>query len=149
MGVDMNFFIKIKKDDKYIDLPLYNRKGDPVSIPYCGWALFDKIKEVLCTTSFEKMKEYVNHYYYKDENKECEDNDYIGIEAYETSLTYLMYLVEKAKNNPAKTLFDEEDEINISRFYTELVNSINVMLNLVGEDYIQPDNIKIVMLATY
>ena len=95
------------------------------------------------------MKEYVNHYYYKDENKECEDNDYIGIEAYETSLTYLMYLVEKAKNNPAKTLFDEEDEINISRFYTELVNSINVMLNLVGEDYIQSDSIKIVMLVTY
>ena len=144
MGVDMNFFIKIKKDDKYIDLPLYDREGDPVSIAYCGWALFDKIKEILCATSFEEMKEYVNHYY-----RDLEEDDYTGITAYETSLTYLMYLAEKRKNEPAKTLFDEEDEINISRFYTEIINSINVMLNLAGGDYTHPDNVKIVMLATY
>lgn len=149
MGVDMNFFIKIKKDDKYIDLPLYNREGEPISITYCGWALFDRIKEVLCVTPFEKMKEYVDHYYCKDENKEPEENDYIGIEAYEISLTYLMYLVEKAKNEPAKTLFDEEDEINISRFYTGIVNSINVMLSLADEDYLHSDDVKIVMLASY
>ena len=148
MGVDMNFFIKIKIVDAYIDLPLYNREGEPISITYCGWALFDKIKEVFCKTPFEEKKEYVNHYY-RDENEEAEDNDYIGIEAYEISLTYLMYLVEKAKNKPARTLFDEEDEINISKFYTEIVNSINVMLNLAGGDYIHPDNVKIVMLATY
>ena len=148
MGVDMNFFIKIKIVDAYIDLPLYNREGEPISITYCGWALFDKIKEVFCKTPFEEKKEYVNHYY-RDENEEAEDNDYIGIEAYEISLTYLMYLVEKAKNEPARTLFDEEDEINISKFYTEIVNSINVMLNLAGGDYTHPDNVKIVMLATY
>ena len=44
---------------------------------------------------------------------------------------------------------DEEDEINMSKFYTEIVNSINVMLNLAGGDYIHPDNVKIVMLASY
>lgn len=152
MGVDMNFFIKIKIDDKYIDLPLYNREGDPVSIAYCGWALFDKIKEVFCTTSFEEKKEYVNHYY-RDENEEAEDNDYIGIEAYEISLTYLMYLVEKAKNEPDKICSNkkenDEEDIDMNKFYTEIVNSINVMLNLVGGDYTHPDNIKIIMLATY
>ena len=44
---------------------------------------------------------------------------------------------------------DNEDRIDISKIYTELVNSINVMLNLADEDYIHPDDIKIVMLATY
>ena len=153
MGVDMNFFVKIKKDNKYIDLPLYNREGKPVSITYCGWALFDEFKMVFRKTSFEEMKEYVDHYY-RDENEECEDNDYIGIEAYEMSFTYFMYLVEKAKNKPAKTPSpsdeeDDEDEIDMNRFYTEIVNSVNVMLNLADEDYIHPDNVKIVMLANY
>ena len=153
MGVDMNFFVKIKKDNKYIDLPLYNREGEPVSITYCGWALFDEFKMVFRKTSFEEMKEYVDHYY-RDENEECEDNDYIGIEAYEMSFTYFMYLVEKAKNKPAKTPSpsdeeDDEDEIDMNRFYTEIVNSVNVMLNLADEDYIHPDNVKIVMLANY
>ena len=153
MGVDMNFFVKIKKDNKYIDLPLYNREGKPVSITYCGWALFDEFKMVFRKTSFEEMKEYVDHYY-RDENEECEDNDYIGIEAYEMSFTYFMYLVEKAKNKPAKTPSpsdeeDDEDEIDMNRFYTEIVNSVNVMLNLTDEDYIHPDNVKIVMLANY
>ena len=153
MGVDMNFFVKIKKDNKYIDLPLYDREGEPVSITYCGWALFDEFRMVFRTTSFEEMKEYVDHYY-RDENKECEDDNYAGITAYEMSLTYLMYLVEKAKNEPAKTSFppdeeDDEDRIDMNRFYTEIVNSVNVMLNLANEDYIHPDNVKIVMLASY
>lgn len=151
MGVDMNFFVKIKKDDKYIDLPLYNREGEPVSITYCGWALFDEFKMVFLPTSFEKMKEYINHYYYKDENKELEEDDYVGIVTYETSLTYLMYLVEKAKNEPDKICSNKENEdrIDMNRFYTEIVNNIIVMLSLADEDYIHPDNVKIVMLATY
>lgn len=154
MGVDMNFFVKIKKDDKYIDLPLYNREGEPVSITYCGWALFDEFRMVFRKTSFEKMKEYVDHYY-RDEDKECEDDDYTGIEAYETSLTYLMYLVEKAKvdkrNEPVSIPSDDDDEdrIDMNRFYTEIVNSVNVMLALADENYIHPDNVKIVMLASY
>lgn len=156
MGVDMNFFVKIKKDDKYIDLPLYNREGEPVSITYCGWALFDEFRMVFHTTSFEEMKEYVNHYF-KDENKECEDDDYAGIAAYEMSLTYLMYLVEKAKVDkrnepisfPSEEEEDDEDRIDMNRFYTEIINNVNVMLNLAGEDYIHPDNVKIIMLATY
>ena len=150
MGVDMNFFVKIKKDNKYIDLPLYNREGEPVSITYCGWALFDEFRMVFRTTSFEEMKEYVNHYF-KDENKECEDDDYAGIAAYEMSLTYLMYLVEKAKNEPDKICSNEENEdrIDMKRFYAEIINSVNVMLSLADEDYIHPDNVKIVMLATY
>ena len=150
MGVDMNFFVKIKKDNKYIDLPLYNREGEPVSITYCGWALFDEFKMVFHTTSFEEMKEYVNHYY-RDENKECEDDDYTGIAAYEMSLTYLMYLIEKAKNEPDKICSNEEneDKIDMKRFYAEIINSVNVMLNLAGEDYIHPDNVKIIMLASY
>ena len=99
------------------------------------------------------MKEYVNHYY-GDENEEDEDDNYIGIEAYEMSLTYFMYLVEKAKNKPDKICSnkeddDNEDEIDMNRFYTEIVNSVNVMLNLADEDYIHPDNVKIVMLANY
>lgn len=155
MGVDMNFFIKIKKDDKYIDLPLYNREGDPVSITYCGWELYDEFKRIFRATSFEKTKKYVDHYYYRDENKEREDEDYIGITAYEISLTYLMYFIEKAKIDrgykPVSYTPDEdnEDRIDISKIYTELVNSVNVMLNLADEDYIHPDDIKIVMLADY
>ena len=160
MGVDMNFFVKIKKDDKYIDLPLYNREGEPVSITYCGWALFDEFRMVFRKTSFEKMKEYVDHYY-RDENEEYKDeeykdDDYIGIEAYETSFIYLMYLVEKAKvnrgNEPVSFPSDEdddEDRIDMNRFYSEIVNSVNVMLNLADEDYIFPDDVKIVMLASY
>lgn len=155
MGVDMNFFVKIKKDNKYIDLPLYNREGEPVSITYCGWALFDEFRMVFRATSFEEMKEYVNHYY-RDENKECEDDNYAGIAAYEMSLTYLMYLVEKAKvdrgNEPVSFPSDEEDEedrIDMNRFYTEIVNSVNVMLTLADENYIHPDNVKIIMLASY
>ena len=150
MGVDMNFFVKIKKDNKYIDLPLYNREGEPVSITYCGWALFDEFKMVFHTTSFEEMKEYVNHYY-RDENKECEDDDYAGIAAYEMSLTYLMYLVEKAKNEPDKICSNEENEdrIDMKRFYAEIINNVNVMLSLADEDYIHPDNVKIIMLASY
>lgn len=150
MGVDMNFFVKIKKDNKYIDLPLYNREGEPVSITYCGWALFDEFKMVFRKTSFEEMKEHVNHYY-RDESKECEDDNYAGIAAYEISLTYLMYLVEKAKNEPDKICSNEENEdrIDMNRFYTEIINSVNVMLNLADEDYIHPDNVKIVMLASY
>lgn len=155
MGVDMNFFVKIKKDNKYIDLPLYNREGEPVSITYCGWALFDEFKMVFRKTSFEEMKEHVNHYY-RDESKECEDDNYAGIAAYEISLTYLMYLVEKAKvdrrNEPVSLPLDEEDDedrIDMNRFYNEIVNSVNVMLNLADEDYIHPDNVKIVMLASY
>ena len=153
MGVDMNFFVKIKKDDKYIDLPLYDKEGKPVSITYCGWALYDEFRMVFRKTSFEEMKEYVNHYY-GDENEEDEDDNYIGIEAYEMSLTYFMYLVEKAKNKPDKICSnkeddDNEDEIDMNRFYTEIVNSVNVMLNLADEDYIHPDNVKIVMLANY
>lgn len=152
MGVDMNFFVKIKKDDKYIDLPLYNREGEPVSITYCGWALFDEFRMVFRKTSFEEMKEHVDHYY-RDEDKECEDDDYTGVEAYEMSLTYLMYLIEKAKNEPDKICSnnddDDEDRIDMNRFYTEIVNSVNVMLTLADEDYIHPDNVKIVMLANY
>ena len=155
MGVDMNFFVKIKKDNKYIDLPLYNREGEPVSITYCGWALFDEFRMVFRATSFEEMKEYVNHYY-RDENKECEDDNYAGITAYEMSLTYLMYLIEKAKNKPDKICSnkkeddeDDEEDIDMNRFYTEIVNSVNVMLTLADENYIHPDNVKIVMLASY
>lgn len=153
MGVDMNFFVKIKKDNKYIDLPLYNREGEPVSITYCGWAFFDKIKEVLCKTPFEEMREYVDHYYRENED---EDNDYTGVEAYEISLTYLMYLVEKAKvdrgNEPVSIPSDEEDDedrIDMNRFYTEIVNSVNVMLTLADEIFIHPDDVKIIMLACY
>ena len=154
MGVDMNFFVKIKKDNKYIDLPLYNREGEPISITYCGWALFDEFKMIFRATSFEEMKEYVDHYYRSDEERE--DDDYVGIAAYEMSLTYLMYLVEKAKvdrgNEPVSFPSDEdddEDRIDMNRFYTEIVNGVNVMLALADEDYIHPDNVKIVMLATY
>lgn len=149
MGVDMNFFVKIKKDNKYIDLPLYNKEGEPVSITYCGWALFNRVKEVFRTLSFEEMKEHADHYY-----KGWEDDDYAGITTYETSLTYLMYLVEKT--DPIKLVFssdkkddDDEDKINMNKFYTEIVNSVNVMLDLADEDYIHPDNVKIVMLASY
>jgi hypothetical protein len=99
------------------------------------------------------MKEYVNHYY-RDENKECEDDNYAGIAAYEMSLTYLMYLVEKGKNEPVKTNSNEEEDddeggIDMNRFYTEIVNRVNVMLTLADEDYIHPDNVKIIMLASY
>ena len=62
-----------------------------------------------------------------------------------------MYLVEKAKNEPDKICSNEEneDKIDMKRFYAEIINSINVMLNLADEDYIHPDNVKIVMLASY
>ena len=150
MGVDMNFFVKIKKDNKYIDLPLYNREGEPVSITYCGWELFDEFKKTFRTTSFEEMKEYVDHYY-RNESKACEDDDYVGIVAYEMSLTYLMYLILKVdtRKGPVSFHSDEEDRIDINRFYTEIVNSVNAMLNLADEDDIHPDDIKIVMLADY
>ena len=141
MGVDMEFYVQRRKVNgiTYETLPIHKKDGTPVCIWRRGREKWDWVRDQAAGTITwleRRMLAIDTKWYVPSEDEEPE------IPTYDFSLSHL-------KNLAAADYEDDEGGEDKKRFWTDLLNEVEVMLNLADEFWYHPDNVRIVCFVSY
>lgn len=165
MGADIRFFVQVNKRYqkegvydyyKWTTVPLYTEdysgKRVLADFGWCGWEVYDVIKAELSPykEDYQDIKDLAyqagwidqDAYLAKDED---EDEDY-QIPAYCASFTYIKYLDMYNKYEDVNKLEMGPIGFNI---WDEVIKKTKMTLELAGWDFYHPENIRIIILASY
>lgn len=162
MGADIRFFVQVNKRYqkegvydyfKWTTVPLYTEdysgKRVLADFGWCGWEVYDVIKEKLSRykEDYQNIKDlayqagWINH----DEYLAKDEEDDIQIPAYYASFAYIKYLDMYNKYEDVNKL--EMDPIGFN-IWDEIVKKTEMTLELAGWDFYHLENIRIIALAS-
>lgn len=138
MGCDNIFYIKVKKDNNWVFLPLIkeNDFGDRelAHFYFCGWEILDIIKDYAQRT-FLTDEDYEAIGYEKDKD--------IDISSYEISYALVKYLAAKEYNE------EEDPNDEVKQFWSKVDIMVGAGLEFADYGWKHIDDVKILIEASY